>query len=261
MSKPHTIADRAAQFRALHNDGGILVLPNAWDAASARLAEECGAKAIATSSAAVAWAHGYPDGEALPTAVLLAATAEIVRVVNVPVSVDSEAGFSSNPETVADFIMALARAGVVGINLEDGKSPPELLAAKIAAIKIACEREGMDIFVNARTDVVLQNLVPREDVVREAIARGEIYLDADADGLFVPALTDLAAMRAIAEAVDLPLNVLIWTGLPPVSELKTAGVRRLSAGAGTSRAAYGAARRAMKEMLEQGPLRHALCRT
>jgi 2-methylisocitrate lyase-like PEP mutase family enzyme len=252
MSRSHSNKDRAAQFRALHNDGSILVLPNAWDAGSARLAEDCGARAIATSSAAVCWAHGYADGETMPTAILLAATAEIVRAVNIPVSVDSEAGFSSDPEAVADFVIALARAGAVGINLEDGVAPPDLLAAKIAAIKSACEREGVDVFVNARTDIVLKRLVPPEDVVREAIARGERYLDADADGLFVPALTDLAAMDAIAQAVDLPLNILTRPGLAPVSELKAAGGRRVSAGAGIGMAALGAARRATKELLEKG---------
>jgi len=252
MFQSQSNATRAAQFRTLHNDGSILVLPNAWDAASARLAEDCGAKAIATSSAAVSWSHGYPDGESLPTAILIAVTAEIVRAVDVPVSVDSEAGFSSDPEAVADFVMALARAGAVGINLEDGTSPPDLLAAKIAAIKSACEREAVDVFVNARTDVVLKRLVPPEDVVREAIARGERYLDADADGLFVPGLTDLAAMDAIAKAVDLPLNILIRPGLAHASELKAAGVRRLSAGTAIGQAALGAARRAMKELLEKG---------
>jgi 2-methylisocitrate lyase-like PEP mutase family enzyme len=252
MSQSHSQADRAAQFRALHNDGSILVLPNAWDAGSARLAEDCGAKAIATSSAALCWAHGYADGETMPTAILLAAVAEIVRVVNLPVSVDSESGFSSDPEAVADFVMALARAGAVGVNLEDGTAPPDLLAAKIAAIKTACEREGVDMFVNARTDVVLKKLVPAEDVLREAIARGERYLDADADGLFVPALTDLAAMKTISEEIDLPLNVLTRPGLATVSELKAAGVRRLSAGAGIGMAALGAARRVTKELLEKG---------
>ncbi|MGD0866384.1 MAG: isocitrate lyase/phosphoenolpyruvate mutase family protein [Rhizomicrobium sp.] len=252
MSQPQSNATRAAQFHTLHNDGSILVLPNAWDAASARLAEDCGAKAIATSSAAVSWSHGYPDGEALPTAILIAVTAEIVRAVNIPVSVDSEAGFSTDPGTVADLVMALARAGAVGINLEDGTSPPDLLAAKIAAIKSACEREAVDVFVNARTDVVLKRLVPPEDVVREAIARGERYLDADADGLFVPGLTDLAAMDEIAKAVDLPLNILIRPGLAHASELKAAGVRRLSAGTAIGQAALGAARRAMKELLEKG---------
>ena len=252
MTHPHSSAEHAAQFRALHNDGSILVLPNAWDAGSARLAEDCGARAIATSSAAVCWAHGYADGETMPTSILLATVAEIVRTVNIPVSVDSEAGFSSDPETVADFVIALARAGAAGVNLEDGTSPPDLLAAKIAAIKSACERVGVDVFVNARTDIVLKKLVPAEDVVREAIARGERYLDADADGLFVPALTDLAAMTTIAEAVDLPLNILTRPGLASVAELKAAGVRRLSAGAGIGMAALGAARRATKELLEKG---------
>src|ERR1700733_5879726 len=138
-------ADRTAQFRALHKPGSMLVLPNAWDAASARLAEECGAQAIATSSAAVAWAHGYPDGEALPTETHLAMTAEIVRTVAIPVSVDSEAGFSPDPEKVAELVVALGRAGASGVNLEDGMSPPPLLADKISAIRRAAKRADLDV--------------------------------------------------------------------------------------------------------------------
>lgn len=248
----HSTAEHAARFRALHQQGSMLVLPNAWDGASARLAEDCGAAAIATSSAAVSWAHGVPDGEKLPREMLLAVLGEIVRTVKVPVSVDSEGGFSSNPDEVAEFVVALARAGAVGINLEDGTSPPDLLAAKISAIRRACKRDGVDVFVNARTDVILHRLVPAEDAPGEAISRGKLYFEAAADGLFVPVLTDLAAMTKIAEAVDLPLNVLVRPTLAPIAELKNAGVRRVSAGSELCRAALGAARRAMKEMLESG---------
>jgi 2-methylisocitrate lyase-like PEP mutase family enzyme len=242
----------AAAFRAAHAAGSVLVLPNAWDVASARIAEDCGAKAIATSSAAVAWAHGYPDGEKLSKEALLALVADIVRVVKVPVSADSEAGFSAEPADAAAFVVALARAGAVGINLEDGTAPPELLAAKIAAIKKACAREGFDVFVNARTDVYLKSLVPAERAVEETLARGALFRDAGADGFFVPALVETAPMRAIVDAIALPLNVLIWSKLPPVAALKEAGVRRVSAGAGTARAAYGALRRAAQDMLELG---------
>ncbi|HUO92048.1 MAG TPA: isocitrate lyase/phosphoenolpyruvate mutase family protein [Rhizomicrobium sp.] len=238
----------AARFRALHK--GFLVLPNAWDVASARIAEDAGAEAIATSSAAVAWAHGYPDGEKLPKARLLQLVGDIARLSKVPVSADSEAGFSATPAETAAFIVALAKAGAVGINLEDGTDEPPLLVAKIKAIKDACAREGVDVYVNARTDVYLKTLVPAERALDETLARGKLYKDAGADGFFVPWVGDIAAIARIAATIDLPLNALTFRNLPSVSELKSAGVHRLSAGAGTARAAYGATRRAALDLLK-----------
>lgn len=245
MTKP----DHAATFHALHQPGQILVLANCWDAASARLAEECGAKAIATSSASMAWCHGYADGQALPKDVFLAAVREITGAVRLPVSVDSEAGFSDDPDEVVRFVGALVDAGAVGINLEDGKRPTTLHAAKIAAVKKAF---GADIFINARTDVYLQKLVTADKAVAESIARGKIYADAGADGLFVPAVLALDEIGQIAKAISLPLNVLALKGIAPVAALKDAGVCRLSTGAGPGRAAYGAAQRVMAELLKDG---------
>jgi len=242
----------AARFRALHAKGQFLVLPNAWDVASARIAEECGAKAIATSSAAVAWAHGYPDGEKLPKERLVQLVLDIVRLAKVPVSADSEAGSSSDPEEVARFVVTLAKAGAVGINLEDGRDPPPLLGAKIKAIKQACGREGVDIYINARTDVYLKALVPAERALEETLTRGKLYRDSGADGFFVPWVGDAAAMAKIASTIDLPLNALTFRDLPPANVLRDAGVRRLSAGAGTARAAMGAMRRAALELLNEG---------
>jgi 2-methylisocitrate lyase-like PEP mutase family enzyme len=240
----------AARFRALHAKGKFLVLPNAWDVASARIAEDAGAEAIATSSAAVAWAHGYPDGEKLPKARLVQLVADIVRLAKVPVSADSEAGFSSTPAEAAAYIVTLAKAGAVGINLEDGRDEPALLAAKIKAIKAACAREGVDVYINARTDVYLKTLVPVERALDETLARGKLYKDAGADGFFVPWAASIDDIRKIAAAIDLPLNALTFKDLPPVAALKDAGVRRLSAGAGTARAAYGATRRAALDLLK-----------
>jgi 2-methylisocitrate lyase-like PEP mutase family enzyme len=239
-----------AQFRDLHAPGKFLVLPNAWDAASARLVEDGGASAIATSSAAVAWAHGYPDGEALTPAILLAAVAEILRVVKIPVSVDSEAGYSADPAKVADYTSALIDMGVAGINLEDGTHPPDLTARKIEAIKNAAHKKGSGLFINARADVYLKKLAPPEHSLREMISRGQLYKSAGADGFFAPAVTDAADMRAIAGAVDLPLNILFFPGVPSFADMKAAGVRRLSAGAGISRIALGAARTATKQFLD-----------
>jgi 2-methylisocitrate lyase-like PEP mutase family enzyme len=247
-----TQSERTAAFRALHAAGQMLVLPNAWDAASARAVQEAGAAAIATSSAALAWCHGHADGETIPAEVLTTAIREIIRVVTVPVTVDSEAGYSRDPAEVAEFVCALIDLGVAGINLEDGTDSPDLLAAKIKAIKASATAKHADIFINARADVYLRNLAPGTAKLAEAIRRGKLYRDAGADGLFVPSLTDLAGIGEIVHAVHLPLNCLIQKALPDIAALKEAGVRRVSAGAGISRAAYGAASRATKMLLNDG---------
>ncbi|MGD0191029.1 MAG: isocitrate lyase/phosphoenolpyruvate mutase family protein [Rhizomicrobium sp.] len=242
----------AEQFRALHAKGQMLILPNAWDAASARLAEDCGASAVATSSAAVAWSHGYADGEAMAPDVLLGTVKEIIRVVRVPVSVDSEMGYSSDPEMVARFMDQLIDAGAAGMNLEDGAAPPDLLARKIDAVRKHVAARQTDFFINARCDVYLKKLVAPDAALDETLARGQRYRDAGADGFFVPGLTEPAALAKIAGAIDLPLNVLAMTkDSPPVSDLKRAGVRRISAGASTARAAWGAMRRAAVGMLKE----------
>ncbi|HVZ68992.1 MAG TPA: isocitrate lyase/phosphoenolpyruvate mutase family protein [Rhizomicrobium sp.] len=244
--------EKTALFRKLHGPGGILVLPNAWDAGSARLIEETGAKAIATSSAAVSWAHGYADGETIPPETLLNAVREIARVIRVPLSVDAEAGLDATPAVVADLVMKLVEAGACGINLEDGNAAPGLLAAKIKAIKETVKARGADIFINARADVYLRKLAAPEGALKAMIARGNAYKAAGADGFFAPAVANIADIKAIASAVDLPLNVLALPGVPPIAELKAAGVRRISAGSGLARAALGAAKTAAKQLLDEG---------
>jgi len=247
-----TQRERLEKFRALHAPGRILILPNAWDAASARMVQELGAEAIATSSAAVAWCHGYADGETIPTETALAAAREIVGVVSIPVSVDSEAGYSSDAARVAEFACALIEAGAVGMNLEDGKSPPELLVSKIRALKQAAKSRDADIFINARCDVYLQNLVPDDRKLEEMIRRGKLYRDAGADSLFAPGMSEPAQIREVVQAIDLPVNILIMKTVPPIAEIKALGVRRVSAGALMGRAAYGAAHRATKKLLSEG---------
>ncbi len=229
---------QAGDFRRLHAGPDLLVLANCWDAGSARLLESLGARAVATTSAGVAWAHGYPDGDALPVERLLATVRATTRVLTVPLTVDIEGGYSNDPAAVGGLAAALVDAGAVGVNLEDGGSPPELLAAKIARAKETATRRGVDLFVNARTDVYLRGLVPEADGVKETLSRASRYRDAGADGLFVPKLTDRDAIRAIASAAGLPLNVLAWPGLPPAAELAALGVRRLSAGSGIAQAAW-----------------------
>ena len=247
-----SIQARAEAFHRLHAPGELLVLPNAWDAASARLMESLEASAIATTSAGVCWAHGFADGTAIPLGVLAAAVAEIVQVTSLPVSVDIEAGYSAEPRQVAETVSTLIDAGAVGINLEDGREPPELLAAKITAVKQAAERAGVDLFVNARTDVYLVKLTRPESALEETIARAKRYASAGCDGLFVPGLHEASAIRAVVGAVQLPLNLLVLPQLPTVAELRDCGVRRLSAGSRVFAAAFGTARRAVKQLLSEG---------
>jgi 2-methylisocitrate lyase-like PEP mutase family enzyme len=247
-----SLNEKTALFRKLHGPGEILVLPNAWDAGSARLIEETGAKAIATSSAAVSWAHGYADGETIPPETLLHAVREIARVTRIPLSVDAEAGLDATPDMVAELVVKLVEAGASGINLEDGNASPDLLVAKIKAIKDAVKRKGADIYINARADVYLRELSAPEGPREAMIARGKAYAAAGADGFFAPGVADIADIKAIAGAVQAPLNILVWPGLAPVAELKAAGVRRVSAGSGMARAALGALKSTTKQLLEEG---------
>lgn len=245
--------ERATTFRRLHGPGEFLILPNAWDAGSARLIESCGAPAIATSSAVVAWANGYPDGNVLPPHVLTRVIEAITRVIDVPLSVDSEAGYASDPAKAGEHVFAFASAGAIGINLEDGTESPDLLSAKIEAAKRAGNRAGVDLFVNARVDVLLQKLVPREKAIEEILVRAERYRDAGCDGIFVPLLSDPDEIRTVAAAIDpLPLNVMAIPGLAPAAELRRLGVRRLSAGPAIARAALSLTMQLAREFLANG---------
>lgn len=230
-------AANATAFRRLHTRG-VLRLANAWDAGTARLIESLGAPAIATTSAGVAWSRGYADGDALPIEHLLTAVEEIARVIRVPLSVDVEGGYSDDPAVVADNVMRLAELGAVGINLEDGGGAPDALCAKIARIRQACAANGLDVYVNARTDVYLRGLAPPEQRVGMTLERAALYRDAGADGLFVPGLVDAAQIRDIAAGAGLPLNVMLRPELPALDELQQLGVRRLSAGSDLAQAGF-----------------------
>jgi 2-methylisocitrate lyase-like PEP mutase family enzyme len=231
--------DLAKAFQDLHRGPELLALPNAWDAGSARVIESAGARAIATTSAGVAWAHGYPDGDALPAELAIATTAAIARAVRLPLSVDIEGGYSDDPEAVGRLVGAVIEAGAVGVNLEDGGKPPELLAAKIAAARRVANELGVALYINARTDVYLRGLVPEPERVRESCARAARYREAGASGIFVPGAADPAAIRTIAQATELPLNAMAWPGLPAPAELFALGVRRYSAGSGIAQATWG----------------------
>jgi 2-methylisocitrate lyase-like PEP mutase family enzyme len=234
-------------FRRLHRGSAPLVLPNAWDAGSAALIESLGAQAIATTSAGVCWARGYPDGDTLPVDELVAAARAMARVVRVPLSVDMESGYSNEPSAVAELAARLNDVGAVGINIEDGTQAPELLCRKIEAIR---GRTGPGLFINARVDVVLRSIAKRDAAVEAVCRRAEGYRAAGCDGIFVPGLAELASMAAIAQAIaPLPLNVMLLPGLSNPALLHEHGVRRLSAGSSLSLAAMSHAARLTKELL------------
>jgi 2-methylisocitrate lyase-like PEP mutase family enzyme len=177
---------------------------------------------------------GYPDGNRLPVERQAQLANDLVKAVKVPVSIDMETGYSDNPELVGENLKRVLDAGVAGINIEDGLGEPSLLAKKIETIKRAASAMKVDIFVNARTDVYLKNLVLDEDKAEETLARAALYGEAGADGLFVPALTELTQIAQITVATKLPVNLLAWPGLPKVADLAKLGVRCLSAGSGIS---------------------------
>ena len=235
MNRSTSTADA---FRLLHRSG-LLTMANVWDAGSARLVESLGAKAIATTSAGVAWAHGYPDGDILPAELLLTTIRSIARVISLPLSVDLEGGYSNDANEVADLVAQVVEAGAVGINLEDGSGTPEELCAKIESIRTKGATRGFDVFVNARTDVFLRDLATPETRVTETLERARLYAAAGADGLFVPGLVAADEVKAIAADAGLPLNVMARPGLPPARDLQALGVRRLSAGSGLSEAVFG----------------------
>lgn len=245
--------ENARTFRRLHESGPILALPNAWDAGSARVIEAAGAAAIATTSAGLAWSRGYPDGDVLPTRLLAPAVAEIARVLSVPLSVDVEGGFSDEPPDVGETVRAVIAAGAVGINIEDGAKSPDLLCRKIEAVRTAADESGVALFINARCDVYLKGLATGSEALKQSLDRARRYRAAGADGVFLPALADAAAIREVVDALDgMPLNLLVVPGLPPLSDLAALGVRRVSAGSRVASVAYGAARRAAVRFLKDG---------
>jgi 2-methylisocitrate lyase-like PEP mutase family enzyme len=243
------MTDRSARFRELHNGPEILVLPNAWDGGSARLMESLGAKAIATTSAGVAWAHGYPDGDKLPVELHAATIRDIERAVGLPVTVDAEGGYGQDRASVGEAIGRLIDAGAIGINIEDGHETPERTCVKIEAAKEAASRAGIDLFVNTRTDVFLRSLAPGREV-EEILARASLYAKAGCDGIFTPGAMDRETIGAIARGLALPLNVMAVPGLPPAAELYELGVRRLSAGSAIAQAAWGLVRKLSADYLD-----------
>jgi 2-methylisocitrate lyase-like PEP mutase family enzyme len=251
--------NKAIQFLQLHRGPAVLVLPNAWDVASARIFEEAGFPAIATTSAGIAFSLGYPDGQRIPREEMMARIGRIARAVQIPVTADVESGYGPSPEDAAKTTRELIQAGVVGMNLEDGSSDParplidfQLAVEKIKAARAAAVEMGAQIVINARTDVYLLPAGNPDADYSEALRRLLAFRDAGADCVFAPGLKDAETIGRIVKAVECPLNILGGVSTPSIQELGKLGVARVSVGSGPMRATLGLLRRLAEELKASG---------
>ena len=252
-----TLREKADAFRRLHAGPGIFVLPNVWDVVTARVVEAAGFPALATTSAGVAWALGYPDGERISRDEMLAAVGRIARSVRVPVTADMEAGYGAGPEAAAETARGTIAAGAVGLNLEDGTDDGSLLDVTLHVERIRAAREaggaaGVPIVVNARTDAFeIKEWTPAQRLA-EAVRRANAYHAAGADCLFVPHVSDPETIARLAREIEGPLNVIAGPPAPPIPELARLGVRRASLGPRLIQATLGLLRRVVLELRAHG---------
>jgi len=227
---------KAQAFQALHHGKETLILANAWDCVSAKMVEQRGFSAIATSSASCAWSRGYKDGEHVPPTVALDVIKNISEVVSIPVTADIEGGyFRENLDQFEDFIGKVIAAGAVGVNIEDGYAHTERMndtlyqMEEIKRARKAGKSVGVDVFINARTDAMISNKSMAEKMAI-CIEKATAFEEAGANGIFIPFITEMKTVEALKKAIKLPLNILISKTLN-IEELKNLGVNRISTGA------------------------------
>jgi 2-methylisocitrate lyase-like PEP mutase family enzyme len=252
---------KADAFRHLHAGGAVpLVLVNVWDAASARLVEKAGARAIATSSSAISWSLGFPDGSHVPPGLAFDALRRITAATTLPVTADIEAGYAGADGAFDDGLLrqtvtAVLEAGAVGVNIEDsgGTSLTAMdeQARRIRLVRSIAAESGVRLFINARTDTYLSGQFG-DSAFEETLERAEGYLAAGADGIFVPGVTDLHLLHELSRRIAAPLNALAGVGSASVGELHDAGVRRVSIGGNAAKAAYATVSRVAAEILGDG---------
>jgi len=252
-------AQKAEQFRKMHAGPRILALPNAWDAVSARILEEAGHPAIATSSAAVAFSLGYPDGQRISRDEMLEVVGRIARAVRVPVTADMESGYGTTVKDMMETAKAVVAAGAIGMNLEDVTGDDEsslveisLQQEKIRAIREASSSLGVPLVLNARTDVYLMPIGDASTRFERTVERLRAYRQAGADCVFAPGVSDRDTIAKLVKAIAAPLNILASANCPPLAELEKMGVARVSAGSAVMRATLGLVRRIAKDWMERG---------
>jgi 2-methylisocitrate lyase-like PEP mutase family enzyme len=252
---------KAEALRKMHR-GRLLLLPNVWDVASARIIEESGFGAIATTSAGIAFTLGYPDGQRISRQEMLAAVGRITAAVQVPVTADVEAGYGNRPEDAALTAWTVTEAGAVGMNLEDTTDRPEdplldlsLQIEKIKAVLEETQRTDVPIVLNARTDVYLLQVGPPERRYELALKRLAAFRDAGADCLFVPGVRESETIRRFVADLRHPINILAGPGSPSIPEVEKLGVARVSLGSGPMRATLGLLGRLADELKTSGTYR------
>lgn len=249
---------KAERLQQLIEDDKLLVLPNVWDVAGARIVAEAGFPAIATSSAGIAWSLGYEDGERIPRDEMLFMVRRIAASTDLPVTADMEAGYGESPEAVADTIRATLEAGAVGANIEDSETEAaghplldfDLSVARVAAARKAADQAGVPFVLNARTDGFIGGL--SEEAFAETVKRGNAFLEAGASCVFVPFVRDGAMIARLAEAIEGPLNILVGAPSPPLGEMQKMGVARISIGGLFSLMSYSHVRAACHELRDKG---------
>jgi 2-methylisocitrate lyase-like PEP mutase family enzyme len=244
MNDANSQAAKANRFRDLHRGPKILVLPNAWDVASARILENAGVAAIATTSAGVAFTLGYPDGQRISREEMLEVVARIAAKVTVPVTADVEAGYGNRPEDAALTARAVIEAGAVGLNLEDHTDDRQLVdlplqLEKIAAVRETSRKMGIPLVLNARTDVYLLEVGQPESRFGETVKRLAAFREAGADCLFAPGIRSLEVISRLVRELQHPVNILAGPGSPSIPELQKSGVARVSLGSSVMRATLG----------------------
>ncbi|HUO17144.1 MAG TPA: isocitrate lyase/phosphoenolpyruvate mutase family protein [Verrucomicrobiae bacterium] len=250
---------KAEALKQLHSAAQPLVLVNVWDIASARIVEEAGFPAIATSSAGIAFAQGFPDGQKIKPARMFDVVAQIAQAVRVPVTADVEAGYGSRPEDAARTARQVIEAGAVGMNFEDATGNDEhplfelaLQLERIRAIRETCNQLRVPLVLNARTDVYLAQVGEPSARYDETIRRLRAFRDAGADCVFVPGLRDAATISRLVVDLACPVNILGGPGSPSISELAALGVKRISLGSGPMRVTLGLVRRLAAEVNSEG---------
>src|SRR5256712_3673679 len=250
--------EKAEDFRALHHGRRILILPNGWDVPSARVFEDAGFPAIATSSAGMLVSLGYPDGEVIGRNEFVSAVGRIARALSVPLSADVVAGFGKTAKDVLVTVRAILKTGAVGINIEDFAHatkklyPVERQVENVKAIRKLGETTGIPLVINARTDALRFAEGDEGARFKEAVRRATAYGDAGADCVYPMGLVDAGSIANFVKALDFPINVMVRKSLPPISELQRLGVARVSFGPSPAYAALGLLQRAAKEGIGKG---------
>lgn len=236
--------DKYKVFREMHKKSNMLLLPNAWNGGSARVYEKEGYKAVGTTSAGIAYSLGFSDGEKLDFDTIHCVVGNIIRRVNIPVSVDMERGYGDDIDTIKSNISRMLASGAVGFNIEDGIidrrdiDDTNSFCNKIRSIAELKKSTNIDFFINARTDIYLLSLYDNDKRFSETVKRAKQAKEAGADGIFIPGNMDYDTISALRESIDMPINLYIHPNYTDFEILRQIGINRVSSGSAVVRDVY-----------------------